>query len=155
MRTVEEYFAEYAASHRTLGNEITHVIGIPLIAWAVIRLVSIPTIAVLGGQRIDAGLAMIGAGIAFYATLSLRLAIGAGVAGIILWGLGHGIGIPWWVALAMFVVGWIFQLVGHAVFEGARPSFTKNLIHLLIGPIWLLNLVLRAAPTGLETKTAN
>ena len=33
-RAVDEYFAEYAQSHRTLGNEVTHVIGIPVIVFS-------------------------------------------------------------------------------------------------------------------------
>lgn len=38
---------------------------------------------------------------------------------------------------AMFVVGWIFQFVGHR-FEGRSPAFLKNLLHLLVGPLWIL-----------------
>ncbi|HEX5033969.1 MAG TPA: Mpo1-like protein, partial [bacterium] len=43
----------------------------------------------------------------------------------------------WKVALILFVVGWIFQFVGHAV-EGKPPAFFSNPAYLLIGPIWLL-----------------
>lgn len=63
--------------------------------------------------------------------------------------LTHSIGIPmilislplfflsWRWALALFVVGWILQFVGH-VFEGNRPAFFQNPLYLLVGPLWLL-----------------
>jgi uncharacterized membrane protein YGL010W len=63
--------------------------------------------------------------------------------------LTHSIGIPmivislplffvaWRWALAMFVVGWILQFIGHAV-EGNQPAFFKNPMYLLVGPWWLL-----------------
>jgi uncharacterized membrane protein YGL010W len=64
--------------------------------------------------------------------------------------LSHSIGIPlivvslplfffikWYWALALFVVGWIFQFLGHAI-EGNQPAFFKNPMYLLVGPAWLL-----------------
>jgi len=62
--------------------------------------------------------------------------------------LTHAIGIPliilafpvliwsWPWALVLFVVGWIFQFIGHA-FEGNSPSFFKNPLYLLICPLWI------------------
>lgn len=66
--------------------------------------------------------------------------------------LSHSIGIPmivislplfffsWKWALALFVVGWIFQFVGHAI-EGNQPAFFKNPMYLLVGPMWLVRRV--------------
>ena len=48
----------------------------------------------------------------------------------------------WQSCLAIFVVAWIGQFVGHAV-EGRRPSFFKDLQFLLIGPLWLLSFAYR------------
>lgn len=41
---------------------------------------------------------------------------------------------PWW-GLALFVVGWIFQFIGHA-FEGNMPSFFREPRFLLVGPMF-------------------
>ena len=61
--------------------------------------------------------------------------------------LAHSIGIPlivlslplflfsWRWALALFVIGWILQFVGHAI-EGNQPAFFRNPIFLIIGPLW-------------------
>ena len=69
--------------------------------------------------------------------------------------LSHTIGIPmilvsvplfffnWRWALALFVVGWVFQFVGHAV-EGNQPAFLKNPLYLLVGPWWLIRRAAKA-----------
>jgi len=52
------------------------------------------------------------------------------------WIAGRG-AIAGWVAFAaLFVVGWIIQLVGHA-FEGRKPALVDNLFQILIAPIFL------------------
>jgi uncharacterized membrane protein YGL010W len=43
----------------------------------------------------------------------------------------------WWPALALFVVGWIFQFIGHAV-EGKPPEFFKDWRFLFVGLRWWL-----------------
>lgn len=42
---------------------------------------------------------------------------------------------PWWVPGAMFVVGWLFQFVGHAV-EGKPPEFLQDWRFLFVGLRW-------------------
>jgi uncharacterized membrane protein YGL010W len=45
--------------------------------------------------------------------------------------------VVWWpVAIVLFVAGWVFQFVGHA-YEGKSPAFLTNLLHLLVGPLWV------------------
>ena len=41
--------------------------------------------------------------------------------------------------IALFIVGWIFQFVGHSVYEKRQPAFLTNAMHLLVGPLWILN----------------
>ena len=43
----------------------------------------------------------------------------------------------WMAALALFVVGWIFQFAGHAV-EGKPPEFFKDWRFLFVGLRWWL-----------------
>jgi uncharacterized membrane protein YGL010W len=78
--------------------------------------------------------------------------------------LTHNIGIPmivvslplfffnWRWALALFVVGWIFQFIGHAI-EGNQPAFFRNPVYLLIGPLWIARRALSAL--GLVKPAAN
>lgn len=41
----------------------------------------------------------------------------------------------WIIPVAMFVVGWIFQFIGHA-FEGKPPEFLKDWRFLFVGLRW-------------------
>ena len=43
----------------------------------------------------------------------------------------------WRWALGLFVAGWIFQFIGHAV-EGNKPAFFSNPVYLLVGPLWFV-----------------
>lgn len=49
--------------------------------------------------------------------------------GVLFWNLKLGI--------FLFVLGWIFQFVGH-LFEGKKPSFFSNPAFLIVGPIHFL-----------------
>jgi uncharacterized membrane protein YGL010W len=46
------------------------------------------------------------------------------------------------VAIAVFVIAWIAQFIGHKI-EGRKPSFLTDLTYLLIGPAWVVAKVLR------------
>ena len=75
--------------------------------------------------------------------------------------LTHAIGIPliiislpllpfnWHWALGLFIIGWLFQFLGHFI-EGNKPAFYGNPIYLLVGPIWLLKKT--GAVFGLATE---
>jgi uncharacterized membrane protein YGL010W len=77
--------------------------------------------------------------------------------------LCHSIGIPmivvslplfffsWKWALALFVVGWIFQFAGHLI-EGNQPAFFKNPMYLLAGPMWFVNRI--GVALGLSKSSA-
>ena len=41
----------------------------------------------------------------------------------------------WKIPLALFVIGWIFQFIGHA-FEGKPPEFFKDWRFLFVGLRW-------------------
>lgn len=92
------------------------------------------------------GTILLAAGVLYYFAMSWSLALGmllfvAAVILSILW-LEQ---LPWslWaVCLALFVVAWIGQFIGHH-YEGRRPSFFKDLQFLMIGPLWLLSFIYR------------
>lgn len=45
----------------------------------------------------------------------------------------------WSFYLALFVIAWIAQFIGHKI-EGQRPSFLTDVQFLLIGPLWIWDL---------------
>ena len=56
----------------------------------------------------------------------------------------------WPLGLAAFAAGWVLQGIGHAVYEKNRPAFLRNLVHLLVGPAYLV-----AEALGIRRATAD
>jgi uncharacterized membrane protein YGL010W len=48
----------------------------------------------------------------------------------------------WQISLAIFIVAWIGQFIGHKI-EGKKPSFFDDLRFLLIGPLFVLGFLYR------------
>ncbi len=142
-RRVDALLADYASYHRTRGNLICHVFGITLIVFGIVAMLL--TVRLPGGIPLTLAETVIAAAFLFYATLDLPLAV-AMLAELTLLDLAaRGIG-NWRAGLAAFVLGWVFQGVGHAHFEKNSPAFFKNLTHLMVGPFFLMNELFRIRP---------
>ena len=141
---LKRHFADYAAYHRTAGNQLCHYLGIPLIVLTAFGLLSLVRLATLGGHAVTLAEVLFVLVSVYYLTLDFRLALLMFAASGALLYLGRQL--PWSVALGLFVLGWIFQFVGHYAYEKRSPAFYRNLAHLLVGPLWIL-----AKATGRDT----
>lgn len=139
MRRVDALLADYGSFHRTRGNLACHGIGIPLIVFGVIAFLRLVPIGATGWTAAEA---VIAATVLYYATLDVLLALAMLVPFVLLDLVARAIG-DWRVGLAAFVAGWIFQGIGHARYEKKAPAFLRNLVHLLVGPLFLVNELLR------------
>jgi uncharacterized membrane protein YGL010W len=45
--------------------------------------------------------------------------------------------VPWQLGVALFVVGWVLQFIGH-YFEGRKPAFVDDIVGLLVGPMFVV-----------------
>jgi len=143
-RPIDRWFASYSGDHRNATNQWIHVFAVPLILWSVIALLwCIPVVGIWFRPGLWAALAMFFAW-AFYYRASRKLGYGM---------LAVFVGLSWltrWLhdttlgatqlltlAIAVFVLAWIAQFVGHRI-EGRKPSFLTDLTYLLIGPAWVL-----------------
>ena len=139
-----QLLAEYSADHQHPFNRLMHSICVPLIFASLIALlwgIPFPAGLAAGLTWVNFGtLALAGVTI-YYLRLAPRLGVGMLLAALVivpLVALADGLPWPLWLtALAVFVIGWIGQFVGHHV-EGRRPSFFRDLRFLLIGPLWVL-----------------
>jgi len=144
MTLVQGLLAEYAADHQHPVNQRLHTLCVPVIVVSLLGVLwSLPVPWAGAGLPSFvnwAVLAMLPA-IAWWLRLSRSLGIGmllALAASFAL--LGALAALPWplWASsLALFVVAWIGQFVGHG-YEGKRPSFFRDLRFLLVGPLWVL-----------------
>ena len=145
MRTMHQWLDEYGASHRNHTNEFLHWICVPAIVMTVIGFLwSIPVPSAFDAVSPWLNWATIGVAswLGYYFLLSPALGLGAtvglvGMLFVVRW--LDTLAWPLWVTcLAIFVVAWIGQFIGHSI-EGTRPSFFKDVQFLLIGPIWLMS----------------
>ena len=139
------YFHEYQLYHRTSGNKVCHYFGIPFIMIATLGLLSLIPLgpANIAGSpllRVDGGSILWFLSLLFYMSLDWKIGISFSFVTLGTYFLGESI--PWPGLIALFVVGWILQLVGHAVYEKKSPAFLDNITHLLIGPIWIFSSLL-------------
>lgn len=159
MDTATRQLIEYARYHRDPRNIATHFVGIPLIAFGIaVMLARVPlggadallprahwlVWALTGVWYLRQGrwsltvptLAVLGAMVALADPLG-EVAMGTWLA----WGLGS------------FVVGWVFQAVGH-VWEGRKPAFFDDLRGLLVGPMFLVAEVQMAVGLQRDVRAA-
>jgi len=141
MRTLNEQLASYAGYHRDRRNIGVHFVGIPMITLAVAVLLSRPS-WVVGEVAVSPALLLALGATLFYLRLDWRYGLTmAALMGLNVWigaRLAAGSTALWLgTGLGLFVVGWVFQLVGH-VWEGRKPAFLDDLIGLLVGPLFIV-----------------
>lgn len=144
MRPIDRWFDSYSGDHRNAINQRIHVVAVPAILWSVIALLWCIPVPPGGWFRpgIFAALAMVAAS-AYYVRASRVLGFGMVAVfvamSVLTWWLHavYGTRTLLMLAVAVFVVAWIAQFVGHKI-EGRKPSFLTDLTYLLIGPAWVL-----------------
>ena len=141
MTRLDALFDDYSSYHRTVGNKWFHRAGIPLIILSGLGMLARVEIVSINSLRIDLAVVLIVASSVYYLMLDWKLGLGMLGASIIFYFAGAAL--PMTVNVILFVLGWIFQFIGHAVYEKKNPAFMRNLVHLLIGPLWILKGLVR------------
>lgn len=135
-REIDILLARYADSHRNHTNEIIHFACIPLIVLSLL--------GILWAIHPVVAIAATLASLYYYTKLSRGFAIGMGVMSAVMLGvlalMPDMTVLP--VSIAIFVVAWIGQFIGHKI-EGKKPSFFDDLRFLLIGPLFVLSFLYR------------
>lgn len=148
MKSIEEQLARYKSVHLNQKNINTHFIGVPLIVFAVTLMLSTITMEINIGNLISTGftinltLAMIIFAVVALYYIALHRLLAVGMLVYILINLffaqlfSHTEGVLY-IALVLFVVGWVIQFIGH-YYEKAKPAFVDDLSQFLIGPLFLM-----------------
>jgi uncharacterized membrane protein YGL010W len=134
-RRVDALLDHYAVSHRNPTNEAIHCIAIPLIVLSLLGL--------LYALHPWVAYGVVLASLVYYARLSavflVTMALVSAVCLLLVRAMGTAV-LP--VSIAIFVLAWIAQFVGHKI-EGRKPSFFEDLQYLLVGPLFVLSLLFR------------
>lgn len=146
MKTLQQWYDEYAISHQHEVNKKIHLVCVPAIYFSIVGLIiCIPneilthqvglTHPLLGNWAIVALIPVL----LFYLSLSFKVFLKMfwfsvfAVLGNYLIGKYLRL-LP--VSVLIFALAWIGQFYGHKI-EGKKPSFLKDLQFLLIGPAWV------------------
>ncbi len=140
MRDIERLLMRYDESHRNKTNVLIHAVAVPSIYFVTLGLIwSIPVPAWLAAYDVTWAHIIAIPVLYYYFLLSgpigaamtlLTIACFLGINLLVMAGLS-----VWQFCLALFVVMWILQFVGHKI-EGKKPSFFEDLRFLLVGPAW-------------------
>jgi len=144
-RSAPELMVQYAHYHRDRRNIATQLLGIPLIFTAIALWLVFP-LGRWAPYGITGAWVMWALTSFWYLTRQAPL-LGLATSGVngLLVALAHVLAdgapgwglVPWQLGLVLFVVGWVFQFVGHA-FEGRKPAFVDDIVGLLIGPMFVV-----------------
>ena len=141
MRSATDLLVQYAAYHRDRRNITSHLVGVPMIVFAVGVLLARPAFPVGSMALTPAWIAFLLAA-AWYLTRG-NLVLGAAVSFVnfVLILLAHQVpaaSTGSWLAwgLGTFVFGWMLQFIGH-YYEGRKPAFVDDLVGLLVGPMFV------------------
>ena len=150
-RPATALMVQYAHYHRDRRNIATHLVGVPLIFMAIGIMLTQP-LWTLGNLWLTPAWLAWGLTSLWYLTRGhLLLGLATTVVNGLLMVLAHllaPMAAPWGLAawqlgLALFVVGWIIQFVGH-YWEGRKPAFVDDIVGLLVGPMFVVGEVLMA-----------
>ncbi len=143
MRTLNQWFEEYAVSHQNPTNKSIHYICVPAIFFSVVGLLMSVRINFLNlNMPILENLAfpILILVMIFYLRISASMAIKMTVFSLICLFLNFYISQYinlLYFSILVFAVAWIGQFYGHKI-EGKKPSFIDDLQFLMIGPAWVI-----------------
>jgi uncharacterized membrane protein YGL010W len=135
--------AFYARYHRDPRNCATHYLGIPMLFLAAILPLQASRIA-FGSWQLPLAVVLVAPAVIGW--MALDLGVGAALllllcplfaAAELIVDTGSAL-LTWSCAAALFLAGWSFQFLGHAVFERRRPAFVDDLSQTLIGPMFVV-----------------
>ena len=150
-RPATALMVQYAHYHRDRRNIATHLVGVPLIFMAIGIMLTQPQ-WVMANRLLTPAWLVWGLTSLWYLSRGNFL-LGLATVGVngVLMALAHllapmaaQVGLAaWQLGLAVFVVGWIIQFVGH-YWEGRKPAFVDDIVGLLVGPMFVVGEVLMA-----------
>lgn len=150
MKSLNQWFGEYAETHQNAQNKRIHYVCVPLIYFSIVgvllclppgfleKLFPFRHPFIINWAMVALILVTI-----YYAFLSVTMAFKMLVFSFACLFVNYLIAsvmplLP--VVLIVFFAAWVGQFYGHKI-EGKKPSFFKDLQFLLIGPAWVISKV--------------
>lgn len=160
MRFAKE-MAFYSAYHQEKRNVLIHVLGVPLISFTLLLVLSRFILFEVYGFGVSASLVFVVVVLAYYFTLDFIFALAATIlfgalfvtAEIITKSLPSST--AWGIFGAGQIIGWGAQFYGHFIFEKGRPALFDNLFQALVSaPLFVVADVFFELGFRLDVKNA-
>ncbi|MDO7218574.1 DUF962 domain-containing protein [Acinetobacter nosocomialis] len=141
MSNLELKLSQYAAYHLNHQNILTHFVGIPLIVFSILCLTARTGLDIYS-FKLTLAIVLIAISSIYYLFLDKVFGLIMLMILVAVYPLASQIAelsLGQWLAasIGFFVVGWVFQFVGH-YFEKKKPAFVDDVIGLAIGPLFVL-----------------
>jgi len=126
----------YDHFHKNFVNKVIHYVGIPLILYSTIALLSL-----LGRGHLNfAVVTIIAVSIYYWLSMGRTMSLAFVFFATLFYFVGRSVPLSYNVGI--FVFGWVTQILGHRIYEKNSPAFFKNFEQLLMGPAWFFTKVL-------------
>lgn len=142
MSKLKELANTYGQFHKSKTNKILHMIGVPMIIASLLMMTDWFTISFLTHGSVQLSWLLTLAISIYYFQIDKRVALVMCGAFIALNLLMILIALPMHTetkiitAIALFVIGWLLNFIGHGL-EGKKPAFLHNVMQTLIAPIFI------------------
>jgi uncharacterized membrane protein YGL010W len=141
MLTLKQQMQSYGAYHRDPRNKLSHFFGVPLVTFSLFlflswfRFVHPEVLPITVATLFYLGVTI------YYLRLDWRIALIQLPFTLVLllladWVAKQSMRLSFSMFLGAFVLGWIIQLVGHAL-EGSRPALADNILQVFNAPLFL------------------
>lgn len=140
MKNLDSWFNEYSKSHQHPLNIKIHYICVPLIAYSTLAIIDALSLYLIPDLPFSLVYLVIFLCGLFYLNLDVRLGFILMVSTLLMVFSFQIFSNPkdqFFASVIVFLISWLFQFIGHK-YEGAKPSFLKDITFLLIGPLWVL-----------------
>lgn len=140
--TLEKLLKEYAADHQHPMNRATHKIGVPLVLFHILAMLDWVHLFPFAIHTAGDGSFVFSLGHLFglivfswYLVLDRFLGVLVALASIVCFLIAPFTSFE--VVIGITILAWVFQFIGHFVYEKKSPSFFQNLVQLLVGPLFI------------------
>jgi uncharacterized membrane protein YGL010W len=141
MLTLKQQMQSYGAYHRDPRNKMTHFFGVPLVTFSLFLFLGWFRFVHPEVLPITAATLFYLAVLVYYFRLDwlialIQLPFTLALLLVADWVAKQSMALSFSVFLTAFVLGWIIQLIGHAI-EGRRPALADNILQVFNAPLFL------------------
>jgi uncharacterized membrane protein YGL010W len=136
--------AFYSAYHQEHRNVMIHVVGVPMISFSLLVVLSWVNLFQIGGFSVTLAMVFAAAVVLYYYSLDVIFALAATIlfGGLLV--AAHyvsflGATVGWTIFAVAQLSGWSSQFYGHFVFEKSRPALFDNLFQAVVSaPLFVI-----------------